>query len=99
MSYIVSACQEIAKYLHPGMLVILESTTYPGTTDELMLPMFEQPGCTWATISSCASRRSASIPATQFQTNNIPKVVGGITPACTEMGALFYQQALERWSR
>ena len=42
MSYIVSSCQEIAKYFHPGMLVILESTTYPGTTDELMLPMFER---------------------------------------------------------
>ena len=41
MSYIVSACQEIAKYFHPGMLVVLESTTYPGTTDELVLPMLE----------------------------------------------------------
>ena len=43
MSYIVNACQEIAKYFHPGVLVILESTTYPGTTNELMLPMFERP--------------------------------------------------------
>src|SRR6476620_827130 len=42
MSYIVSACEEIAKYFHPGMLVILESTTYPGTTDELVLPMLER---------------------------------------------------------
>ena len=42
MSYIVSSCQEIVKHFHPGMLVILESTTYPGTTDELMLPMFER---------------------------------------------------------
>ncbi len=44
MSYIVNACQEIAKHFHAGMLVILESTTYPGTTDELMLPMFERAG-------------------------------------------------------
>ena len=44
MSYIVSACGEIAKYAHPGMLVILESTTYPGTTAELVLPMLEQSG-------------------------------------------------------
>ena len=44
MSYIVNSCQEIAKYFHPGILVILESTTYPGTTAELMLPMFEKPG-------------------------------------------------------
>jgi UDP-N-acetyl-D-glucosamine dehydrogenase len=43
MSYIVSACQEIGKYLSAGTLVILESTTYPGTTDELMLPMLEKP--------------------------------------------------------
>src|SRR5713101_1159421 len=42
MSYIVSSCQDIAKYFHAGMLAILESTTYPGTTDELMLPMFER---------------------------------------------------------
>ena len=44
MSFIVSACGEVAKYLHPGMLIILESTTYPGTTDELVLPMLEQSG-------------------------------------------------------
>src|SRR5580704_16598794 len=44
MSYIVKSCEEIAKYFHAGLLVILESTTYPGTTDELMLPMFEQGG-------------------------------------------------------
>src|SRR6185295_2164284 len=44
MSFIVNACQEMAKFFHPGTLVILESTTYPGTTDELMLPMFEEGG-------------------------------------------------------
>src|ERR1700738_62535 len=44
MSYIVAATQEIAKYFHPGLLVILESTTYPGTTDELVLPMLEKSG-------------------------------------------------------
>ncbi len=44
MSYIVAACEEIARYFHPGMLVILESTTYPGTTDELVLPMLEKSG-------------------------------------------------------
>src|SRR5436309_686162 len=44
MSYIVSSCQEVARYFHPGMLVILESTTYPGTTDELVLPMLAKAG-------------------------------------------------------
>ena len=64
MSYIVSACQEIAKHFHPGMLVILESTTYPGTTDELVLPMLSKSRPrSRAAISSCAFRRSASTPA------------------------------------
>ena len=66
MSYIVAACEEIAKYFHPGMLVILESTTYPGTTDELVLPMLETVRVEGRdAISSSAFHRSASIPATQ----------------------------------
>ena len=79
------------------MLVILESTTYPGTTDELVLPMLEKRGLQGRrAISSSASRPSASTPATRTsRPRNIPKVVGGITPACTELGALFYSQALE----
>jgi len=64
MSYIVSACEEIARYIHPGMLVILESTTYPGTTDELVLPMLAKGGLEAAAISSCAFRRSVWILAT-----------------------------------
>jgi UDP-N-acetyl-D-glucosamine dehydrogenase len=63
MSFIVSSCQEIARHFHAGMLVILESTTYPGTTDELVLPMLTKSGLKWAAISSCAFRRSASTPA------------------------------------
>ena len=97
MSYIVAACEEIAKYFHPGMLVILESTTYPGTTDELVLPdagKIRAEGR--ARISSCASRPERVDPGNaKFQTKNIPKVVGGTTPACTELGRLFYSQALE----
>jgi UDP-N-acetyl-D-glucosamine dehydrogenase len=97
MSYIVSSCQEIAKYLHPGMLVILESTTYPGTTDELLLPMFEASGLrAGRDFFLCFSPERVDPGNPTYQTANIPKVVGGITPACTEMGALFYQQAMER---
>jgi UDP-N-acetyl-D-glucosamine dehydrogenase len=97
MSYIVSACQEIAKYLHPGMLIILESTTYPGTTDELLLPMFERQGMKAGTeFFLCFSPERVDPGNPKFQTANIPKVVGGITPACTEMGALFYGQALQK---
>ena len=97
MSFIVSACGEIAKYFGPGKLVILESTTYPGTTDELVLPMLERPGLkAGEQFFLCFSPERVDPGNAQFQTANIPKVVGGITPACTRLGALFYSQALEK---
>jgi UDP-N-acetyl-D-glucosamine dehydrogenase len=96
MSYIVRSCEEIAKHSHPGMLLILESTTYPGTTDELMLPMFERPDLKIGEhFFMCFSPERVDPGNPNFQTKNIPKVVGGITPMCTELGALFYGQALE----
>ena len=96
MSYVVNACQEIADHFHAGMLVILESTTYPGTTDELMLPMFEQPDRKVGEhFFMCFSPERVDPGNPNFQTRNIPKVVGGITAQCTEMGALLYAQALE----
>src|SRR5207253_938608 len=94
MSYIVSSCQDIAKYFHAGMLAILESTTYPSTTDELMLPMFERADLKVGEhFFLCFSPERVDPGNPKFQTKNIPKVVGGITPACTEIGALFYGQA------
>jgi UDP-N-acetyl-D-glucosamine dehydrogenase len=96
MSYIVRSCEEIAKHSHPGMLIILESTTYPGTTDELMLPMFEREDLKVGEhFFMCFSPERVDPGNAKFQTKNIPKVVGGITPECTATGALFYQQALE----
>jgi UDP-N-acetyl-D-glucosamine dehydrogenase len=96
MSYIVSACEEIAKYFHPGLLVILESTTYPGTTDELVLPMLEKSGLkVGVDFFLCFSPERVDPGNPKFQTKNIPKVVGGTTPACTRLGKLFYEQALE----
>jgi UDP-N-acetyl-D-glucosamine dehydrogenase len=96
MSYIVSSCGSIAKYFHAGMLVILESTTYPGTTDELMLPMFERDDLRVGEhFFLCFSPERVDPGNEKFQTKNIPKVVGGITPACTEVGALFYRQCLD----
>ncbi len=96
MSYIVAATEEIAKYFHPGMLVILESTTYPGTTDELVLPMLEKSGLKVGTdFFLCFSPERVDPGNVKFQTKNIPKVVGGTTPACTSLGQLFYSQALE----
>src|SRR5229473_2426222 len=97
MSFIVSACQETAKYFGPGKLVILESTTYPGTTDELVLPMLEAPGMkVGEQFFLCFSPERVDPGNPKFNTLNIPKVVGGITPACTKLGALFYSQALEK---
>jgi UDP-N-acetyl-D-glucosamine dehydrogenase len=96
MSYIVSACQEIARCFHAGMLVILESTTYPGTTDELVLPMLAKSGlAVGSDFFLCFSPERVDPGNPHFQTANIPKVVGGCTAACTEMGRLFYAQALK----
>jgi UDP-N-acetyl-D-glucosamine dehydrogenase len=97
MSYIVSACQEIAKYVHAGMLTILESTTYPGTTDEVVLPMLSSTGLVVGRdFFLCFSPERVDPGNPEFQTRNIPKVVGGVTPACTKLGAQFYGQALEK---
>jgi UDP-N-acetyl-D-glucosamine dehydrogenase len=96
MSYIVSSCQEIERYFHAGMLVILESTTYPGTTDEVVLPMLEKSGLKVGDdFFLCFSPERVDPGNPQYQTVNIPKVVGGVTPACSEMGRLFYSQALQ----
>jgi UDP-N-acetyl-D-glucosamine dehydrogenase len=97
MSYILSSCQEIVKNFHAGMLVILESTTYPGTTDELLLPMLEKSGLqVGKDFFLCFSPERVDPGNPKYQTANIPKVVGGTTPACTEMGRLFYSQALQK---
>ncbi len=96
MSYIVAATQAIARYCHPGMLIMLESTTYPGTTEELVLPSLEASGLeVGKDFFLCFSPERVDPGNPTFNTSNIPKVVGGVTPACTEMGALFYRQALK----
>jgi UDP-N-acetyl-D-glucosamine dehydrogenase len=96
MSYIDAACNEIQRYLHAGMLIILESTTYPGTTDELVLPMLEKSGLkVGEDFFLCFSPERVDPGNPKYQTKNIPKVVGGVTPECTELGRLFYSQALE----
>ena len=96
MSYIVSACQEISRHFHAGMLVILESTTYPGTTDEVVLPMLAKSGLeAGRDFFLCFSPERVDPGNPKYQTANIPKVVGGVTAACTEMGRLFYAQALQ----
>jgi UDP-N-acetyl-D-glucosamine dehydrogenase len=84
MSYIVSACEQIGKYIRRGTLVILESTTYPGTTDELVRPMLERDDLrVGEDIFLCFSPERVDPGNPKFHTKNIPKVVGGCTPACT----------------
>src|SRR5262249_29572791 len=80
-----------------GMLVILESTTYPGTTEEVVLPMLASSGLkVGKDFFLCFSPERVDPGNPRFQTRNIPKVVGGATPACTRLGTLFYSQALEK---
>ena len=100
MSFIVSSCQEIARHFHAGMLMILESTTYPGTTDEVVLPMLLKSGLQVGTdFFLCFSPERVDPGNPNFHTFNIPKVVGGVTPACTEMGRVFYRRRCSMWCR
>jgi UDP-N-acetyl-D-glucosamine dehydrogenase len=108
ISYIVSACEQVAEYLHPDMLVTLESTTYPGTTEELVIPMLTKehsmrdPGDHWfwtpvvgKDLFVCFSPERVDPGNERFLTRNIPKVVGGCTDACTELGKDFYACAVD----
>ncbi len=95
LSYVVNAAEQVAKYLHRDMLIVLESTTYPGTTDELLVPMFEEKGFTVGKDIFLAFSPERVDPGNpQYSTKNIPKVVGGATPRCTKMAAALYGGAL-----
>jgi UDP-N-acetyl-D-glucosamine dehydrogenase len=96
VSFIVAAATEVAKYLHRGQLVILESTTYPGTTEELVLPMLAESGLQVGDDFFLAFSPERVDPGNaQFNTRNIPKVVGGVTPACTRVAVKLYRQRLD----
>jgi UDP-N-acetyl-D-glucosamine dehydrogenase len=91
MSYIMAAGGEIQKYLRQGQLIILESTTYPGTTDEVLQPMFEREGFKLDEDFLLAFSPERVDPGNpQFQTHNIPKVVGGVSKDSTEIAAKLY---------
>lgn len=97
ISYIIAATEQVRTYLHPGQLVILESTTYPGTTDEALLPELESTGLKVGTDFFLAFSPERIDPGNaHFGTRNTPKVVGGITPTCTELAEAYYGAALER---
>ncbi len=96
VSYILAAAEEIKKRLRRGQLIILESTTYPGTTDEVLLPMFEETGLKLDEDFLLAFSPERVDPGNpQFQTHNIPKVVGGVTPDSTEVAAFLYSQIVK----
>jgi UDP-N-acetyl-D-glucosamine dehydrogenase len=97
MSYIVSATEQIARYLHPGMVIVLESTTYPGTTSEVMLPRLQADGLRVGVDFFLAFSPERVDPGrTDYTTRNTPKVIGGVTPDCLEVASAFYRQAIER---
>ncbi|MET0754039.1 MAG: nucleotide sugar dehydrogenase [Pyrinomonadaceae bacterium] len=96
MSYILAAGEEIQKYLRRGQLIILESTTYPGTTDEVLQPMFEEKGFKLDEDFLLAFSPERVDPGNpQFQTHNIPKVVGGVGKDSTEVASFLYSQVVE----
>jgi UDP-N-acetyl-D-glucosamine dehydrogenase len=95
LSYIVAVAEEIAPRLRPGMLIILESTTYPGTTDELVLPILERGGLKAGKdffLAFSPERVDPSNPT--YGTHNVPKVVGGLTEQCTTLAGALYQAAI-----
>jgi UDP-N-acetyl-D-glucosamine dehydrogenase len=95
ISYIVDAVERIAEHIHEPQLIILESTTYPGTTEEVILPMLENDARKVGEHFFLAFSPERVDPGNpQFNTRNIPKVVGGVTPACTEAASALYAETL-----
>ncbi len=93
VSYIISAANEIAKYLHRGMLIVLESTTYPGTTEEVLKSIFEKGGLKSGQDFCLAFSPERIDPGNRnFNVKNTPKVVGGITKKCTERAVELYSK-------
>jgi UDP-N-acetyl-D-glucosamine dehydrogenase len=111
MSYIISAADEIAQRIHTGMLIVLESTTYPGTTEELILPLLEQAQSKNKTHGGGADTRSAMVVGRDFflafsperidpgrkdwTVRTTPKVIGGVTPTCLQVALKLYSSAIE----
>lgn len=97
ISYVASAATSISAVLRPGQLVVLESTTYPGTTRELVLPVLERSGLkVGEDFFLCFSPERVDPGNPTWNTVNTPKVIGGITPSCLEAGQALYSQVMER---
>jgi len=97
MSYIIAATKELSKKLKRGQLIVLESTTYPGTTEEVILPMLEEKGFKAGKDFYLAFSPERVDPGNKvYQTGNTPKVIGGITKKCLQLASLLYGQVIER---
>jgi UDP-N-acetyl-D-glucosamine dehydrogenase len=97
LSYVVAATEAIASRLRSGQLIILESTTYPGTTRELMLPILEKTGLkVGVDFFLCFSPERVDPGNEQWHTKNTPKVLGGITSACKDAGMALYTKIFDR---
>jgi len=96
ISYVRASAESIVPYMHKGMLIVLESTTYPGTTQELLLPILQKSGLKCGEDFFLAFSPERVDPGNLiYKTKNTPKVVGGITEACTEIAAIMYEAILE----
>lgn len=97
ISYILAAAEQVRANLHSPQLIVLESTTYPGTTDEVLLPMLEETGLDLDKDFFLAFSPERVDPGNkQFQTHNIPKVVGGVSQVSTEIASALYKNIVER---
>lgn len=96
VSYMVGACKSVGQYMHKNSLVILESTTYPGTTDELIKPLLEEGGLKAGKDFHLAFSPERIDPGNQhFKVTQIPKVVGGLTEQCTKLTVALYSQIIK----
>ena len=97
LSYVIAAVEAVRNHLRPGQLIILESTTYPGMTQEVVLPVLEKTGLRVGKDFFLAFSPERIDPGNQtYTTRNIPKVIGGVTPQCTELATLLYQRFVEQ---
>lgn len=96
LSYVVRATEDVSRYIHKGQLIILESTTYPGTTEEVVLPLLAQSGLTVGKDFYLAFSPERVDPGNKnFLLRNTPKVIGGVTPKCTKMASLLYSSVAD----
>ncbi|MDU4890628.1 MAG: nucleotide sugar dehydrogenase [Clostridium sp.] len=96
LSYVIKSTRDVSNFLRKGMLVVLESTTYPGTTEEVIKPILEESGLKCGEDFFLAFSPERVDPGNKlYNTKNTPKVVGGCTPECTEVAGMLYRSVLE----